>query len=175
MDDLRDVKQLTTAVRSAIAAKQFGYEDVLSPLIAEACSIVMPRSGRPSVNTDSVRVLPMLGGSVDSSSVIKGFAIARDASGAVKSAKNCKVAVFGCSLSAAETETKGTVLIHDARELESYANSEEAMMEAQIKAVAEAGASVVVSGGTISEMALHYVDKYGMMALKITSKWQLRR
>ena len=105
--DLRNVKHLAYAVKSAIAAKQYGYEDLLAPLIAEACSIVMPKQGKPSVNTDSVRVLPMVGGSIESSQVLKGFAIALDAMGSVREAKGAKIAVLGCSLSAAETETKG--------------------------------------------------------------------
>lgn len=51
------------------------------------------------------------------------------------------------------------MLIHTAEELTEYSTSEEKMMEDQIKAIAEGGAKVVVAGGTVSEMALHYVDK----------------
>jgi hypothetical protein len=38
-----------------------------------------------------------------------------------------------------------------------------------------AGAKVVVSGGSIGEMAMHFIEKYGMMAIKIPSKFDLRR
>jgi chaperonin GroEL (HSP60 family) len=34
---------------------------------------------------------------------------------------------------------------------------------------------VVIAQGSISEMALHFIEKYEMMALKIMSKWELRR
>ena len=37
------------------------------------------------------------------------------------------------------------------------------------------GAKVVVSGSSIGEMAMHFLDKHGIMVLKITSKFELRR
>jgi hypothetical protein len=44
-----------------------------------------------------------------------------------------------------------------------------------IKAIADAGVNVVVSGGTISDMALHFLERYKIMAVKTPSKFQLRR
>jgi chaperonin GroEL (HSP60 family) len=32
-----------------------------------------------------------------------------------------------------------------------------------------------VSGGKIGDMALHYINKYNMMAVRLTSKWDIRR
>jgi hypothetical protein len=40
---------------------------------------------------------------------------------------------------------------------------------------ADAGAKVVVGHQSFGEMALHFVEKYGMMAIKIPSKFDLRR
>lgn len=34
---------------------------------------------------------------------------------------------------------------------------------------------VVVSGGNIGEMAMHFLEKYGLMAVRIPSKFDLRR
>lgn len=39
----------------------------------------------------------------------------------------------------------------------------------------DSGATVVVSGGNFGEMALHFLDKYGLMAVKVPSKFDLRR
>ena len=44
-----------------------------------------------------------------------------------------------------------------------------------IAAIAATGTNVVISGGSISEMALHFIEKYKMMCVKIQSKWDLRR
>lgn len=45
-------------------------------------------------------------------------------------------------------------------QLEGYAISEEAKVEELIKAVAETGATVVVSGQNVGEMALHFCERY---------------
>ena len=44
-----------------------------------------------------------------------------------------------------------------------------------IKSVAETGVNVIVSGGSIGEMALHFIERYHMMAIKVPSKFELRR
>ena len=37
-----------------------------------------------------------------------------------------------------------------------------------MKAIADSGAKVVVSGGKIGDMALHFLNKYGVMAVRLT-------
>merc|ERR1712226_569509 len=39
----------------------------------------------------------------------------------------------------------------------------------------ESGAKVVVTGGSVSEMALHFCNRYKLILLKLGSKWELRR
>lgn len=48
-------------------------------------------------------------------------------------------------------------------------------MEAQVKAIADTGANVVVTGGKVADMALHYANKYNIMLVRLNSKWDLRR
>ncbi|MGH0139603.1 UNVERIFIED_CONTAM: hypothetical protein FKN15_014706 [Acipenser sinensis] len=69
----------------------------------------------------------------------------------------------------------GTVLIKNAEELMSFSRGEENMMESQVKAIADAGATVVVTGGKVADMALHYANKYQLMVVRMNSKWDLRR
>ncbi len=37
------------------------------------------------------------------------------------------------------------------------------------------GAKVVVAGSAYGEMAMHFIEKYGMMALRLPSKFDMRR
>eukprot|EP00939_MAST-03C_sp_MAST-3C-sp1_P001169 g1169.t1 len=176
VEDLNDLAQVTKALAPIVASKQYGAELTLTPLIAEACLNVAPRKGsKRSFNVDNVRVAKLVGGSVSESKVIKGVVVERDTQGTVKRAKNANVAVFAMSIEASSTEAKGTVLIKNAEDLMAYSKSEETLMEKQIKAIANSGTNIVVSGGSISQMAMHFIEKYGMMALKITSKFELRR
>ena len=48
-------------------------------------------------------------------------------------------------------------------------------IEEAVAAIAATGAKVVVSGQSVGEMALHFIERYGLMAIKIPSKFELRR
>ena len=99
----------------------------------------------------------------------------RQVEGNITKATNAKIAIYTCAVDITQTETKGTVLIKSADELMSFSRGEESLLESQIKAIADSGANVIVSGGKFGDMALYYVNKYNMMAVRIPSKFDLRR
>ena len=70
---------------------------------------------------------------------------------------------------------QGTVLIHNAEELQSYSKTEEDRLESIIRSIADMGVEVVAAGSSFGEMALHFIDKFNLMAVRIPSKFDLRR
>ena len=48
-------------------------------------------------------------------------------------------------------------------------------MEEFVKTLVDAGVDVLIAGGAVSEIALHFLDKYKIMVIKIGSKFELRR
>uniref|UniRef100_A0A4W6DAG4 T-complex protein 1 subunit theta n=1 Tax=Lates calcarifer TaxID=8187 RepID=A0A4W6DAG4_LATCA len=137
------------------------------------CISIFPESG--NFNVDNVRVCKILGCGVTASSMLHGMVFKKEAEGDVTSVKDAKIAVFSCPFDCMVTETKGTVLINNAQELMDFSKGEEDMMEAQVKAIKEAGANMVVTGGKVADMALHYANKYKLMVVRLNSKWDLRR
>ncbi|CAD6271070.1 unnamed protein product [Miscanthus lutarioriparius] len=172
--DVRNKEEVMLRMRSAVASKQFGQEDVLCPLVADACIQVCPKNPA-NFNVDNVRVAKLLGGGLHNSSVVCGMVLKNDAAGSIKRVEKAKIAVFAGGVDTSATETKGTVLIHSAEQLENYAKTEEAKVEELIKAVADSGANVIVSGAAVGDMALHFCERYKLMVLKISSKFELRR
>lgn len=176
VENIRDPLQLQKAIKSVIATKQYGYEDFLSELVVKACLTTMSAtSAKPKLNVDNIRISKLRGGSVNQSSVVKGMVVLRDTEGIIKKADHCKVIVFGCGIEASATEAKGTVLLKNADELLNYNRSEEKKMEEIIASIAATGVKVVICNGSISEMAMHFLDKFSLMVLKIQSKFDLRR
>lgn len=171
--DYRNEMEVTKAIRSAIMSKQFGREDYLAPLIAKACISIMPE--KSAFNVDNIRVCKILGGGIQNSEVYNGLVFKRIVEGDVTKAESAKVAVFTCPVDTMQTETKGTVLIKNAEELQKYSRGEECLLESQIKAIADAGAKVIVSGGKFGDMALHYCNKYELMTVRLMSKFDVRR
>ena len=172
--DVRDKEQVISRMRAAVASKQYGQEDTICSLVADACIQVCPKNPA-NFNVDNVRVAKLLGGGLHNSTVVRGMVLKSDTVGTIKRIEKAKVAVFAGGVDTSATETKGTVLIHTAEQLENYSKTEEAKVEELIKAVAESGAKVVVSGGSVGEMALHFCERYKLMVLKISSKFELRR
>merc|ERR1711871_1329872 len=103
-------------MKSAIASKQYGVENMITPMIAKACVDVMPPD-TSKFNVDNIRVAKIIGGSLQATKVMKGMVIPRPTMGSIISVQDAKIAVYGCELQPAATETKGTVLINDAKEL----------------------------------------------------------
>ena len=95
--------------------------------------------------------------------------------GSVKSVKKARVGVFSCPIDISQTETKGTVLLHSATEMLDFTKGEEKQLEGIIKELHDSGMRVVIAGSTLSELALHYLNRFGMLIIKVLSKFELRR
>ena len=106
--------------------------------------------------------------------------------GTIERATDAKVAVYSCPFDSMATETKGTVLLKTASELKSFSKGDEDLIEGvggygvcvcvlpslpisflqQVRVLSELGVTVVVSGGKIGEMALHFLNQYKIMAVR---------
>lgn len=182
--DIRQIDQVVPALKTAIASKQYGNEEFLARLVAQACMSTLPASQTSgdlptesdiSFNVDNIRVCKILGGGVQQSSIISGMVFKKYVEGAHESVKNAKIAVYACPIDIAATETKATVLLKSADELINFSTGEEDLLEKQIKAIADSGAKVIVAGAKFGPLGLHYCDKYKMTALRLTSKFDLKR
>lgn len=154
-------------------SKQYGQEDIIANLIFKACTSIMPE--QTTFNVDNIRICKILGSSIYKSEVVNGMVFKRCVEGDVTAALDAKIALFSCPVDVLQTETKGTVLIKSADELKSFSRGEECHLEQQIKSIADTGAKVLVSGGKFGDMALHFCNKYGLMAVRLLSKFDLRR
>ncbi|KAK1971585.1 T-complex protein 1 [Colletotrichum eremochloae] len=174
VEDIRSQEELSKAIRTVVASKQNGSEDFLSDLVAEAVLAVLPKNPA-GFNVDNIRVVKIMGGALEQSRVVKGMVFPKEPDGSVKKAQRAKVGVFSCPIDISQTETKGTVLLHNAKEMMDFTKGEESHLEAAIKELYDVGIRVVVAGSTVGELALHYLNRFGILVIKILSKFELRR
>ncbi|ETS75715.1 T-complex protein 1 subunit theta [Pestalotiopsis fici W106-1] len=174
VENMRDQEELSKAIRTVVASKQNGNEDFLADLVAEAVLAVLPKNPA-NFNVDNIRVVKIMGGALEQSRVVKGMVFPKEPDGAVKKAQKAKVGVYSCPLDTSQTETKGTVLLHNAKEMMDFTKGEEAQLDAAIKELHDAGLRVVIAGSTVGELAMHYLNRYGILVIKILSKFELRR
>ena len=175
VNDVKNLEEATKIIKPVIGSKLVhGQESFLAPLIAEACINVVPEN-KEKFDVDNVRVAKILGGNIMKSEVIKGMLVVRKTEGAVLSCEKCNVAVYNCEFTTKGAETNDQVVFKTADELLNYTKSEEDHMEKVIKSIVDSGVKCVITGGAISNMAIHYLDKYGIMAFRTLSKFELRR
>ncbi|KAI0013913.1 T-complex protein 1 subunit theta [Xylariaceae sp. FL0662B] len=174
VDDVRNQEELSKAIRTVVASKQNGNEDTLAELVSEAVLSVLPKNPA-NFNVDNIRVVKIMGGSLDQSRVVKGMVFPKEPNGSVKKAQKAKVGVFSCPIDISQTETKGTVLLHNAKEMMDFTKGEENQVEAAIKELHDVGLRVVIAGSTVGDLAMHYLNRYGILVIKVLSKFELRR
>jgi len=171
---MRSQAELSKALRSVIGAKQSGSEEHLASLVAEAVLAVLPPNPA-NFNVDNIRVVKIMGSSLEQSRVVKGMVFARSPEGSTRKASRAKVGVFSCPIDISQTETKGTVLLHNAKEMLDFTKGEEHQLEQIVSELHDSGLRVLVAGSTVGELALHYLNRAGILVLKVLSKFELRR
>ena len=78
MDSVKDIRshpELAKAIRTVIASKQSGSEDFLADMVAEAVLAVLPKQAI-NFNVDNIRVVKIMGGSLEQSKVVKAWSSA---------------------------------------------------------------------------------------------------
>lgn len=171
--DCKDIEAVVHAIKPAIMSKQYGHEEFIASLVAKACVAILPE--KTTFNVDNVRICKILGAGLLQSEVLSGMVFKREVEGDITSVNKAKVAVYSCPIDITQTETKGTVLIKSANELLDFSKGEESLLEKQIKDIADSGVKVVVAGAKFGDMALHFLNKYAVMAVRLNSKFDLRR
>lgn len=172
--DLKDEDEVAMLLKPALTAKLPSYGEFLSKEVAKACIMSLPEAAS-KFDIDNIRIVQVMGSNIADSYTMRGFLVKRDAETPIKSVQKPVVAVYSCSIDTETADTKGTVLIKTAEEMLNYAKGEEQFAEKAITGLVAAGVSLVVTGGTISNICLHYLEKHKIMAVKIASKFELKR
>ena len=83
---------LIDVLKPVLGAKQFGHEDLLAPLVADASISVLGKG--KVMKVANVRVAKLIGATLQDSSVVQGVVITRNSLGSVKRVQNAKIAVY---------------------------------------------------------------------------------
>lgn len=114
IDDFKDVKQISRGLRGTIGSKVPNFSDFFSELVAKACINSLPTiAGKFDV--DNVRVVQILGSSINDSTFMSGMVVKRGVEGCIDRMPNPRIAAYSCPLDTMYSDTKGTVLISNAK------------------------------------------------------------
>nr|P47828.2 RecName: Full=T-complex protein 1 subunit theta; Short=TCP-1-theta; AltName: Full=CCT-theta [Candida albicans]AAC31764.1 chaperonin [Candida albicans] len=164
---------LLKAVKPVIAAKQYGVEDTIAKLVVDAVALVMKNG---SFNVDNIRVVKVMGASLSQSQVVKGMVFPREPEGTVKNAdqiQSCRVYQphryfhhrnqrYSCS----STMPRKCLISPRAKNNSWTSCARKSTIQ---------GLRWLLPGSSVGELALHYLNKYGILVLRVPSKFDLRR
>nr|UXY87158.1 chaperonin-containing-TCP1 theta subunit [Cryptomonas sp.] len=171
--DISDIKMVASLLSLFVDFGHPGLQCYLAPQIAYACV----KSAFPEIkkfSPDNVRVIKILGGNFDQTKTIMGTVVIKDSEGAIKLVNKAIIAIFVCDFGISLPETKSSIMFKSAKEILCYNDDESYNIEEKIKKMSKIGVNVIVSTG-FCDVSLFYLNKYKIMAIKIQSRFDLRR
>ncbi|CRG98710.1 T-complex protein 1 subunit theta, putative [Plasmodium relictum] len=175
LENFYNEKEIEKVVKSVMITKHLSNNcEFIVSLLSKCIATLMPEKIE-NFDVDNIRVSKLNGGNLIDSQFLMGMVIPKETNGIIKKKENANVIVLNCGLEAATTETKGTVLLHNAEELLNFTKGEEQQMECIIKNIKKEGVDVIIVNGAISDIAQHFCDVHDIMTLKITSKFETLR
>lgn len=174
VEDFMKQENVKPLIESVLCSKLPNYYKHFSEIVSKACINCLPDTPA-EFNVSHVRVVKILGGSLGDQKLVNGMVMTRPPLGTILKAQKCKVACYSCPFEIEGGETKGTIVIKTAEDLLNFSKSEENYLDKTIKAIADTGAKVVVVGGSVNQLALHYLEKYELMCIKLTQRWDMKR
>jgi T-complex protein 1 subunit theta len=97
VEDLRNEDQVAKGLKATVSSKLPQYGDFFSKLIARACINSLPDTTY-KFDVDNVRVVQILGSSVNDSTFMSGMVVKRNVEGSIESMKNPRIACYSCPL-----------------------------------------------------------------------------
>uniref|UniRef100_A0A8D2LZE3 T-complex protein 1 subunit theta n=1 Tax=Varanus komodoensis TaxID=61221 RepID=A0A8D2LZE3_VARKO len=169
-----DVEEARWALQAVVGSKVFGYQALLSKLLAKACALVLPPD-RTAFSPDLIRLCKIPGGGVADSCVLEGVVVCTEAEGVFRRVERARIAAYCCSFGPSGLEAKNTITFQSAAELKGYGGGEEQWLEQRVLAIAKAGVNLVVVGGQVDARALFYANRCRLMVVRLASRSELQR
>ena len=174
-----DEKILKLIAMTSIGTKAtVGTSEHLGTLATKAIRQVMEeREGKITADIDRVKVLKKKGESMEQSELIKGIVVDKEIAHPQmpKQVKNAKIALLNAKLEIEKTEFDAKININSPDQMKGFLDEEESMLREMTEKVAKSGANVIFCEKSIDDMALHFLSKKNIMAVKNVSSGDMEK
>ncbi|MDR2624485.1 MAG: TCP-1/cpn60 chaperonin family protein [Methanobrevibacter sp.] len=173
--DAKDEETLLKVAITAMTGKGFDYgKEQLANLVVDGV-LKIEESGK--VDKDNLNIQRVSGGSVQDSEIVDGVLIdkGRAVESMPKRIEKAKIALLKYPLELKDLETDGKIKITDPSQLQTFLDNEEEMIKDMVNKVIDSGANVLFCQKGIDDLALHYLSKAGIFAVKRTKKSDIKR
>ncbi|TMI63332.1 thermosome subunit [Candidatus Bathyarchaeota archaeon] len=165
----------TTAMYSkGIAAARDLFADIAVKAVRQVAE--KGESGLKA-DIDLIKVLKKNGKSLSETELVRGIVVDKEFAHAQmpKRVENAKIALVNAKLEIEKTEFDAKININNPDQMHLFLEEEEKMLKEMVEDVAKTGATVLFSEKGIDDLALHYLAKRGIAAVKNVSSGDIEK
>ncbi|MGQ9624003.1 MAG: thermosome subunit beta [Candidatus Bathycorpusculaceae bacterium] len=135
------------------------------------------KDGKFKADIDLIKVLKKHGKSLDETEVVKGMVVDKEVAHPQmpKFVKDAKIALLNAKLEIEKTEFDAKINIESPEQMKLFLDEEERMLKEMVDKIAEVGANVVLCEKGIDDVALHFLAKKGILAVKNISSSDMEK
>src|SRR5512136_514203 len=173
-----DETLIDVAITSLSSKGITGAAEHFAKLAVEAVKQVAAEvDGKYRADIDLIKVIKKHGKSLDETELVKGMVIDKEVASSQmpKYVENAKIALLSEKLEIEKTEFDAKINIESPEQMQLFLDEEERMLKEMADAISKAGANVVFCEKGIDDMALHFLSKKGVMAIKSVSSSDMEK
>ncbi|MEM2971845.1 MAG: thermosome subunit beta [Candidatus Bathyarchaeia archaeon] len=135
------------------------------------------KDGKIKADIDLIKVLKKHGKSLEETELVKGMVIDKEVAHPQmpKLVNNAKIALLNAKLEIEKTEFDAKINIESPEQMKLFLDEEERMLMEMVDKIAEVGANVVFCEKGIDDVALHFLAKKGILAVKNVSSGDMEK
>jgi len=155
-----------------------GARDYLATIAVDAAlQVKEARDSKTKVDVDLVKVLKKHGRSLEETELVKGIVIDKEIANPQmpKRVDKAKIALLNAKLEIEKTEFDAKININNPDQMKMFLDEEERMLKEMVDKVAESSANFVFCEKSIDDIALHFLSKRGIAAVKNVSSGDMEK
>ena len=174
-----DEKMLKLVAMTSMGTKSLSEsKEHFATLATKAVMQVMEeRDGKTVADIDRVKVVKKKGESMEQSELVRGIVVDKEVSHPQmpKQVKNARIALLNAKLEIEKTEFDAKININSPDQMKQFLDEEEMMLREMTDKVEKSGANVVFCEKGIDDLALHFLAKKNIMAVKNLSSGDMEK
>jgi len=176
---IKDDKRLLDVAMTAMGSKGVAAaKDYLAKIAIDAVKqVAEEKDGRFKADIDLIKILKKHGKSLEETELVKGMVIDKEVANPQmpKMVKDAKIALLNAKLEIEKTEFDAKINIESPEQMKLFLDEEERMLKEMVDKIAEVGANVVLCEKGIDDVALHFLAKKGILAVKNISSSDMEK
>ncbi|HZY47250.1 MAG TPA: thermosome subunit beta [Candidatus Bathyarchaeia archaeon] len=165
---------MTSMYSKGIAVAKEHFADIAVKAVKQIAEKI---DGKVKADIDLIKILKKHGKSLEETELVKGIVIDKELAHAQmpKTISDAKIALLNAKLEVEKTEFDAKININNPDQMHLFIEEEEKMLVDMVSQIEKTGASIVFTEKGIDDVALHYLAKKGIGAVKNVSSGDIEK